>query len=144
MLQVIDRFCAADFWTVRNIVNMDTHLRNDLLEMDAQKMCVSVLHDCWSSLTLLQTGCRGLPELVPGTLRHDSVPRERSIEGRRAHHTRGHSSPDRAGCGGVPSRRPTPTSDEEACILGGCHHDQVERFPRHGARDGGEDARGQT
>jgi hypothetical protein len=42
---------------VRDVVNMDVHRRNDLLEMDAQKMYVSMLHDCWSNLTLSQTGC---------------------------------------------------------------------------------------
>jgi hypothetical protein len=45
MLQVINRFHAARIGSVRDVVNMDVHQRNDLLEMDAQKMCVSVLHD---------------------------------------------------------------------------------------------------
>jgi hypothetical protein len=123
---------------------MDLHQRNDLLKMDAQKMYVSMLHDCRSHLTLLQTGCRGFPRLVPGTLCHHSVPGERSMEGRRADHTRGNSSPDRAGCGRVPSQCPALTSHEEACILDGRHHDHGCACPRNDARDCGEDARGQT
>jgi hypothetical protein len=143
-VQVLARFTAAGIWFVRKVVNMDTHRRNDLLRTDTQKMCVSMRHDCRLHLTLSQTGCRGFPKLLPGTLRHHSVPREGSIEGRRAHHTRGHSSPDHAGCGGVPSRRPTPTSDEEACILDGRHHDRGFPSTRNDVRDRGEDARGQT
>jgi hypothetical protein len=59
---------------VRDVANMDVHQRNDLLKMDDQKMCVNMLHDCWSNLTWPQTGCRGFPSLVPETLRHRSIP----------------------------------------------------------------------
>jgi hypothetical protein len=46
MLQVIDRFDTAGIDSVRDVVNMDVHQRNDLLKMDTQKMYVSALHDC--------------------------------------------------------------------------------------------------
>jgi hypothetical protein len=67
---------------VGDVVDMNVHERNDLLEMEAQKMYVSMLQYCRSHLTLPQMGCRDFPRLVPETLYHYSVPRERSIEGR--------------------------------------------------------------
>jgi hypothetical protein len=45
MLQAIYRFNTAGIKSVRDVANMDVHRRNNLLRMDAQKMCVSVLHD---------------------------------------------------------------------------------------------------
>jgi hypothetical protein len=45
MLQVINRFHAARIGSVREVVNLNVNRRNDLLEMDAQKMCVNMLHD---------------------------------------------------------------------------------------------------
>jgi hypothetical protein len=53
MLQVIDRFDEAGISSVCDVVDIDSHQRNDLLKMDAQQMCVSALHDCWLNLTLL-------------------------------------------------------------------------------------------
>jgi hypothetical protein len=47
MLQVIYRFYAAGIRSVREVVNMDVHQRNDLLRMDAEKMYVSVRYDWW-------------------------------------------------------------------------------------------------
>jgi hypothetical protein len=47
MLQVRYRFHAASIYSVRDVVNMDVHQRNDLLRMDAEKMYVSVRYDWW-------------------------------------------------------------------------------------------------
>jgi hypothetical protein len=141
MLQFIDRFHAAHIRSVREVVEMDVHQRNDLLGMGVLAMYVIMLHDCWTNLTLLQTICRALPEIVPGALRQHSVPRERSVEGRRADHTRGQFSPNRAGCGEVPNRYLTPLSKEAPCqVVGRCLQSDMESLARKRVRVRAKDA----